>query len=113
MRKGASLIELIILFVIISILVIFLFSMLQSPDSRASHAVENAKAFSSSMGWKIKGLACSGLDSDHDGYVTCTLNLVSSEGKEEEKSIQCGYPKPLSIFDNNGCKLSNPINLIQ
>ena len=71
-------------------------------------AERNSLDFSDRLEWKPTGSVCSGLDSDQDGYVTCT---VSTESKEV-KSLECGYDKNWAPFgQNKGCKLKQFINL--
>ena len=69
-------------------------------------ATENAKAFAASMGMEIKGAACSGSDSDLNGYTSCTLNM----GDGKLQAIECGYYDPMAIMgQNTGCKMVKPV----
>ena len=70
-------------------------------------AERNAREWAAKMGMSIKGAACSGDDSDNDGYTACTLALG---GVNETKKIECGYDKKIGWDScgyggpNTGCK---------
>ncbi len=79
-----------------------------NPADVERSATENAKAFATSMGMEIKGAACSGSDSDYDGYTSCTLNM----GDGQLQAIECGYYKPNAwTGQNTGCKLVKPVGV--
>lgn len=41
----------------------------------ADHAEQEARAHASKLGWKVSGIACTGRDTDGDGYISCTVAL--------------------------------------
>lgn len=40
-------------------------------------ATKDAKNFVEELGWKASGISCSDVDSDRDGYVSCTIALTN------------------------------------
>jgi len=44
-----------------------------------------ARTFAAALGIKIDGVSCAGVDTDSDGYVTCTVN----RGDGQLWSLQC------------------------
>lgn len=106
--KGFSVVELMIVVAIIGILFIIVGSGAVaigagcvSPSEVEGSAERNAKEFASKMGIKYEGLSCSGADSDHDGYTSCTFNL----GDGKIQSFECGYDRPTALMgQNTGCK---------
>lgn len=65
-------------------------------DANRFSAENNAAKWSKSMGYTLKGRSCSALDSDGDGYVTCTANV---EG-QPLLNLQC------QTRSGGGCKLT-------
>ena len=76
----------------------------------STSAERNAKDFSIEMGFEIRGVSCSGSDSDLDGYVSCTLNETSGQ----RTAIECGYDQTLVIdmLTNTACKMARPITMM-
>lgn len=51
---------------------------------------EAAKKFVDDLGIKIQGKPnCTGVDTDNDGYVTCTVALAEPVGGKTTMSLQC------------------------
>lgn len=85
---------------IIFMVIVFVFAgimYIKFTKSTDTHAItDNAKKFMSETG--ISGnVSCTGIDSDGDGYVSCT---IVSNG--EMTPIECGY------FINSGCRMTVP-----
>lgn len=59
--------------------------------------VEAAKKFASDLGLKIQGASCTEVDTDNDGYVTCTLAIAGTD-IPRTMSIQCA-----AVVDSQGC----------
>lgn len=77
-------------------------------SERELSAARNARLHAQALGWNISGVACSGADSDANGYVTCALAF--SDGRS--KSVLCGYDKQVAPFgQNTGCKDPTPISI--
>lgn len=82
-----------------------------STDTVSVSAERNARLFSSEMGLELKGVSCSGSDTDVDGYVSCTLNETSGQ----RTAIECGYDQSLQIdrFTNTACKMARPVTVME
>lgn len=39
-------------------------------------ATRDAQKFVQELGWKVAGISCADIDSDRDGYVSCTIALT-------------------------------------
>lgn len=112
-RVGTTLIEIIVVVVIIGILLSIVVGSVggcSTAATRQSSGERNAVAHAQKMGWKITGAACSAADSDHDGYVGCTLGLTP----QGSKALECGYDVLFApLGQNTGCKDAMPLNINQ
>lgn len=51
---------------------------------------EAARKWGADLGFKVTGVNCTGVDTDNDGYVSCTLSHEGREPSERRtKSLQC------------------------
>lgn len=72
-----------------------------TPDMIKESGERNAREFAADMGLDIKGVSCSGRDSDHDSDTSCTLALASGENE----SIECNYDVAFTLLGQaTGCK---------
>lgn len=79
-----------------------------STDSISNSAKVNASNFADNMGWSVNAIQCSGRDSDHDGYTSCTIGLEGGA----TKSINCGYELNFApLGQNEECKMQNGVTL--
>ena len=113
-RRGFSLAEMMAVLAIVGIFATLLISGLGAgcvtTSARETSAETNAKAFAAKMSWAVKGVACSGMDSDQDGYASCTVSL--EDGKSQ--AILCGYNRAFApLGQNTSCKLATPITIQQ
>lgn len=61
------------------------------------HAEQEARTHAQKLGWKVTGVACTGTDSDGDGYISCTVALEDGS----ERALECAS----GGFDRiQGCK---------
>jgi hypothetical protein len=69
--------------------------------SGASHdkAETAAKAWAFQMGFQVKGVSCANIDSDGDGYVSCSVSTVNKNNDIEIVPIECAAAYTL----NSGC----------
>lgn len=81
-----------------------------STSTISSTAERNARAFATDMGLEIKGVSCSGSDSDQDLYVSCTLNETSGQ----RTAIECGYDQTFApqFLTNTACKMARPLTVV-
>lgn len=47
---------------------------------------KDATSFCIDLGYKVKGVSCANKDTDSDGYVSCTVNLIDNP---EPIAIEC------------------------
>ncbi len=78
---------------------------ISTPAEVKTSATSEAKMFASEMGYDIKGVSCSGRDSDRDGYTSCTIAM--SDGTS--KAIECSYFVKAAFLQNTGCKVALPV----
>jgi len=70
------------------------------------YAEEEAHEWARTMGYEVQGLTCMDLDTDHNGYVTCTMQIKNNEVKpytiECAKKVKegCGYSQ------DRGCRIA-------
>lgn len=99
--RGFTLIELIIAVAIIGIFVTLVgFGITKCSSSRGT-AEDEARDYAQKMGMEIKGVSCMNRDTDGDGYVSCTLNVVEKDGKTSSVPIECASKWS---YNNDGCK---------
>lgn len=84
-----------------TLLTIFTFGCLENPVKLQ----EQAREFTESMGYTVKGVSCMNYDSDSDGYVSCAVNI----GMQEPLQIEC-----VSLYSiiRSGCRLVK-INMLR
>lgn len=56
--------------------------------------------------YTILGEICQGVDTDNDGYVSCTFR-ISKDGLEKEINLQC--PTFIKSFLGNECKTTQMV----
>lgn len=99
--RGFTLMELIIVVAILGVFVTIAGFGITKCSSSRDTAEEEARAYASKMGMTIKGVSCMNRDTDGDGYVSCTLNVVEKDGKENPIPIECAAKWS---YNNDGCK---------
>ncbi len=64
-------------------------------------ATGEAKQYAADMGYEVLGISCTDIDSDGDGYVTCSVRV---KGDTQPLDLQCAAKATL----NTGCKPTQP-----
>lgn len=59
-----------------------------------------AQRYETALGFKVQGVSCTQVDTDNDGYVTCTVALAGYD-KPSVQSIQCAATRAV---DADGCE---------
>ena len=111
-RRGMTLIEIMVVMAIVAITFLIVTSVAGAgcvpAETRVVSAEENARLHAQKMGWRIVGVACTGQDSDRDGYVSCTVQ--DSEGPS--RALLCGYEQAFApMGQQHGCKDPRPIGV--
>lgn len=99
--RGFTLTELLIILAILGILGAFIGYSVTKCSSSQNTAEEEARTYARKMGMTVKGVSCMNRDTDGDGYVSCTLNVMEPEGKTSTIPIECAAKWS---FNNDGCK---------
>lgn len=58
-------------------------------ESQKKAAGSEVSGWASEMGYKVHGVSCADVDSDGDGYVSCTVDIETSDGRRETRQIEC------------------------
>ncbi|MCX6714817.1 MAG: type II secretion system protein [Candidatus Uhrbacteria bacterium] len=111
MKKGFTLIELMIVLAIISILAVVVGGMFRgcsAVSGSKQEAMATMRTYATEMGWKMVGGTCADTDSDGDGYISCTINVQEVEGAPPvAKALQCA--SGAAISRTGGCKLAQGV----
>lgn len=65
------------------------------------HAEGEARAWAQRMGVRVKAVECVRLDSDGDGYVSCSVAQELPSGAVEPLGLECAT----SLTLNDGCRM--------
>jgi prepilin-type N-terminal cleavage/methylation domain-containing protein len=110
MRKAFTLIELIVVVAIVAILIAIVAGGVRGCANRGPAAEESMREYVAKLypGREIIGVACTNVDTDGDGYISCTATIDTDDGPsvvERQINAQCatGF-----LSWNSGCKASIP-----
>jgi hypothetical protein len=87
------------------VLSIVLFSALVAGCNRGNkeYATNEMKSYMYDLGYTPVGVTCQDVDTNHDGYVSCTGSYKNSKGDVVILAAQCA----ISMAGNEGCKQNN------
>lgn len=110
MRKAFTLIELVVLVSIVFIVIAMIVIGLRGCTGRATAAEDSMRNYIGKLypDREIIGVVCTNVDTDGDGYVSCTATIDTDNGPsvvERQINAQCatGF-----LSWNSGCKASIP-----
>lgn len=88
--RGFTLIELMVVVAIVGVFLALVFagSCTSGPETKRS-ATQDAKRFVDELGWQVQGISCADVDSDGDGYVSCTI--AKQDGTSEFVECRGAY----------------------
>lgn len=104
-KHGVTLVEVMVgtaVFGIIAVLFLTMFGRCGSNITGESHdkAVSEARTWSTEMGIKVKGVSCANMDTNHDGYISCSVSSELPGGGVDIMPIECAT----SWSINSGCR---------
>lgn len=110
MRKAFTLIELVVVVVIVFIVIALIVGGVRGCTGRGAAAEDSMREYIGKLypGREIIGVACTNVDSDGDGYISCTATVDTDNGPnvvERQINAQCatGF-----LSWNSGCKAAIP-----
>lgn len=111
-KRGFTLMELLIVVTFVGIafiMIIGVFGRCTASVSGSDHkaAETAAKVWSSQMGFKPVGISCTGMDTNGDGYVSCSIAVLKNDGTPSMIPIECAG----SFTINNGCRAARVLPL--
>jgi prepilin-type N-terminal cleavage/methylation domain-containing protein len=75
-RRGFTLVELMIVLAIVGLffgILVLACRSVTSGKATKEAATHDAETFVRELGWQVAGISCTDIDSDRDGYVSCTI----------------------------------------
>jgi hypothetical protein len=79
------------------------YSKLYEYSSAGKAKVElQARTWATDLGYKVVGIAARNDDTDGDGYVSVTINVIKSSGAEERMAVEC--KKAAWVMLSYGCR---------
>jgi prepilin-type N-terminal cleavage/methylation domain-containing protein len=112
-NKGFTLTEVLICVALIGLLGLIVVGAISGGLQRFSgmnknEAQDQVREFADDMGLELVGATCQNVDSDANGYVSCTVR-VREEGKTKMLPLECAT----RFSFNEGCRLAPRTTLIQ
>jgi prepilin-type N-terminal cleavage/methylation domain-containing protein len=110
MRKALTLIELLIATFIAAILITVILAGIRGCTTQGVAAEDSMREYVSRLypGREVIGVACTNMDTDGDGYISCTATIDIDNGPNVvERQINAQCATGLLSF-NSGCKAAIP-----
>lgn len=84
-NRGFTLAELLIVLAIVGVFLAVIFSRVACVgETQTAAAKSEARSWARELGLQTTGVACANIDSDGDGYVSCTIALKDGSTKQIE-----------------------------
>lgn len=76
------------------------------------HAMQEVSTYLQEMNIESKGYTCTNQDTDGDGYVSCSVELLTQDGNvcPEARELDCSK---WTLIGTSGCKAKNKLEMIQ
>lgn len=93
-----ALISILLLAIFVGVLVMAATRLISNPDTDTE-----ARAWAAKMGLEVRDISCTKLDTDGDGYVSCTISSkrMGGSGPVQLTAIECATRWSI----NEGCKM--------
>jgi len=105
-QSGFTLIELLVVVAIIAIIAaIVIPSILGMSRGPAANAQRELDAYAKALRYEVVAATCAGIDSDGDGYISCTLRYRDGE-RTATDAVECASGAPLTR--TTGCRVAQP-----
>lgn len=109
-KRGHALVELMILVAVVAIVLAIIVAMVGRGCTDVTgmdhkKAVNEAGKWGQEMGLDVKGVSCVNVDSNVDGYVSCSLSTAGKDGTISIVPIECAA----SLTINSGCRVARVI----
>lgn len=105
--RGFTLVELLIVVAIIGVFCLgfvgFAFRSCGVQDSGARE--RDAKLFATNLGYDVRGASCMNVDSDSDGYVSCTVSIADKNGNISMVPVECASAYAMG----SGCRMQKMV----
>lgn len=100
-KRGWTLVELMIVVAIVGVFAsLVIFGISRGCTSQRGTAEPEARKWAQDLGLNPTGVSCANLDTDGDGYVSCTVATKDEKGNVTVYPVECAQKWSL----NSGCK---------
>lgn len=110
MRKAFTLIEILVVVAIVAILIAVVIGGARGCAGRGAAAEDSMREYVGKLypGREIIGVSCTNVDTDGDGYISCTATIDTDNGPEVvERQINAECATGFLSF-NSGCRQPKP-----
>lgn len=104
---GEGVVIIILVFIMFGLGFLNCFSGISGLDNKT--AKQEAEQFAKDVGLNVKGINCANTDSDHDGYVSCTLSIEDKDGNINLQGVECAT----KVNINSGCRVQKIGNFVR
>lgn len=106
MSKGIGLFGILVTVAVCGIFALIVIKIGGTVASGNRGVVDQARGWATAMGLEVIGAQCAGMDSDGDGYVSCTVSSREAGGTVKLTPVECAVS-----FMPDGCRIPKPANV--